>query len=114
MQPRYITYTSTSQTTWYLPNWHQTTPQDISFAVISTSTGTGQWNINVAYEDPGGTYPSPNSSSPTPFPLVTGGSANAVIAVPSSMKPIAAYQLVLTTASTGGKTFLVVNQTGIG
>jgi hypothetical protein len=113
MQPRYVTLTSTTQSTWYLPNWHAT-PQQISFASISTSTGSGTWNINVAYEDPTGVFPSPNSSAPTAFTLVSGGTVNAVIAVPSSMTPIAAYQFQLTSASTGGKTVFAVNQSGIG
>ena len=49
MQPRYITITSSTQLTWYLPNWHAT-PQQISFASIST--GGSSWNINLAYERP--------------------------------------------------------------
>ncbi len=111
MQPRYITITSSTQLTWYLPNWHAT-PQQISFAAIST--GGSSWSINLAYEDPTGTYPSPNSSAPTAFPLVTAGGANQVVAVPSSMTPIAGYQFQLTSASTGGKIIFCVNQAGIG
>jgi hypothetical protein len=111
MQPRYITITSSSQLTWYLPNWHSV-PQQISFAAIST--GGSSWNINVCFEDPTGVYPSPNSSSPTAFALVTGGSANQAIAVPSSLTPIAGYQFQLTSASTGGKIVFCVNQAGIG
>lgn len=111
MQPRYITVTSSTQLTWYMPNWHAT-PQQISFAAIST--GGSSWNINLGYEDPTGVYPSPNSSSPTAFALVTGGSANAVIAVPSSMTPIAAYQFQVTNTTTGGKIVFCVNQAGIG
>jgi hypothetical protein len=111
MQPRFVTITSSTQLTWSPVNW-QAAPQQVSFAVIST--GGSSWNINVTYEDPSGVYPSPNSSSPTAFALVTGGSANAVVAVPSSMTPITGYQFQLTSASTGGKIFLVVNQSGIG
>jgi hypothetical protein len=109
MQPRYITITSTTQLTWYLPNWHAT-PQQISFAAIST--GSSSWNINVCYEDPTGTYPSPNSSAPTAF-LLTGATSQP-IAVPSSLTPIAGYQFQLTAASTGGKIVFAVNQSGIG
>jgi hypothetical protein len=112
MQPRYITITSTTQTTWSQVNWHMTLPQQISFAVLST--GGSSWNINVTYEDPSGTYPSPNSSAPTAFALLTGGSSNQFVTVGSSMAPIAGYQFQLTSASTGGKIFLIVNQAGIG
>ena len=111
MQPRYYTITSTTQSTWYLVNWH-CSPQQISFATIST--GGSSFNINVCVEDPTGTYPSPSSSSPTAFPVLTGGSANAITSVPSSMTPITGFQFQLTSASTGGKIFLVVNQSGIG
>ena len=110
MQPRYVTITSTTQLTWSIVNWHAT-PQQISFAAIST--GGSSWTINVCYEDPSGTYPSPNSSAPTAFVLVN-GSANAVVAVPSSMTPIAGYQFQLTSASTGGRIVFAINQAGIG
>jgi hypothetical protein len=111
MQPRYVTITSSLQLGWSIVNW-QATPQQVSFAAIST--GGSSWNINLAYEDPTGVYPSPNSSAPTAFALVTGGSANQAIAVPSSLTPIAGYQFQLTSASTGGKIVFVVNQSGIG
>jgi hypothetical protein len=111
MQPRYYTVTSSLQSTWYLVNWHAT-PQQVSFAAIST--GGSSWNINVCFEDPTGTFPSPNSSSPTAFPLVTGGSSNQFVTIGSSMAPIAGFQFALTSASTGGKIFFCVNQSGIG
>jgi hypothetical protein len=103
--------TSSLQSTWYLVNWHAT-PQQVSFAAIST--GGSSWNIKVCFEDPTGTFPSPNSSSPTAFPLVTGGSSNQFVTIGSSMAPIAGFQFALTSASTGGKIFFCVNQSGIG
>jgi hypothetical protein len=111
MQPRYVTISSTTQLTWYLVNWH-TTPQQISFASIST--GGSSWNINVCFEDPSYVYPSPNSSAPTAFALVTGGSSNQFVTVGSSMAPITGVQFQLTSASTGGKITFVINQAGIG
>jgi hypothetical protein len=111
VQPHYVTITSSTQLTWYVPNWHSV-PQQISFAAIST--GGSSWNINVCFEDPTGVYPSPNSSAPTAFALVTGGSSNQFATVGASMAPIAGYQFALTSASTGGKITFVVNQAGIG
>ncbi len=111
MQPRYYTITSTTQSTWYLLNW-QATPQQVSFAAIST--GGSSWNISVCFEDISGTFPSPNSSAPTAFALVTGGSSNQFVTIGSSMAPIAGFQFALTSASTGGKIVFCVNQSGIG
>src|SRR5271154_2599909 len=44
------------------------------------STGGSSWAISVCYEDCSGTYPSPNSSAPTAFNLLT-GSSNQVVTV---------------------------------
>lgn len=110
MQPLYVTLSSTGPSSWRLANWHAT-PQQIAFAVIST--GGSSWSISLAYEDPTGVYPSPNSSAPTAFALVS-GSANAVIAVPSSQTPIAAYQFNLNTqSSAGARVNFVALQSGI-
>lgn len=95
-----------------MPNW-QATPQQISFAVLST--GGSSWSIDLTYEDPTGTYPSPRSSAPTAFPLSTGGSANQILALPSSLTPIAGYRFNLNSVSSvGASVTLVVNQAGIG
>jgi hypothetical protein len=72
------------------------------------------WVIAVTFEDPTGVYPSPNSSAPTGFTLLA-GSSNQVIAVPSSMLAIAAYQFTLNApSSTGAKVNFIAMQAGIG
>ena len=112
MQPRYVTLTSTGSTPWQLVNWH-TTPQQVSIAVITASGSS--FAISVTYEDPTGVYPSPNSSSPTAFTLLSAGSSSQFVVVPSSMTPIAAWQGTLNASSaTGSKCIFVVNQAGIG
>jgi hypothetical protein len=40
--------------------------------------------MSACYEDPSGTFPSPNSSAPTGFTLLA-GSSNQFVAVPSSV-----------------------------
>jgi hypothetical protein len=55
---------------------------------------------SVCYEDPSGTFPSPNSSAPTGFTLLA-GSSNQFVAVPSSMLPIAGFQFTLNGAEFG-------------
>jgi hypothetical protein len=111
LQTRYVTITSSTQLNWSIINWHSV-PQEVSFAAIST--GGSSWNINLCYEDPTGVFPSPNSSAPTAFALVTGGSSNQVATVGTSLKPFTGYQFQLTSASTGGKIVFCVNQSGIG
>jgi hypothetical protein len=56
--------------------------------------------MSVCYEDPSGTFPSPNSSAPTGFTLLA-GSSNQFVAVPSSMLPIAGFQFTLNGAEFG-------------
>lgn len=111
MQPLYITLNSSVASPWKTANWH-VTPQQIGFAVLST--GGSSWVISVTYEDPSGTYPSPNSSSPTGFTLLA-GSSNQFVTLPSSVAPIAGYQfLVNAPSSAGAKVTLVALQAGIG
>jgi hypothetical protein len=112
-QPVYVTSSSTGAAVFKTVNWH-VTPQQISFAVISS--GGSSWAIAVCYEDPSFTYPSPQasitagSSSITTFSLAT-GSANAFVALPSSMTPIAGFSFSLSTAV--GKVTCVLNQAGV-
>lgn len=115
MQPIYVTLTSTGTSPWKVANWHAT-PQQITFAVLST--GGSSWFVDVAFEDPTNTYPSPNSSLPTPFTILT-GNANAFISIaPGSSiapAPIAAYRFTLNTqSSVGARVTLVSLQAGIG
>jgi hypothetical protein len=111
MQPIYVTLSSTAAAApWRLSNWH-TTPQEASFAVLSS--GNSSWAINLTYEDPTGVYPNPRSSTPTAFPLLTGSCSAAFIAVTSSFRPFAGWQPVLNTSSGGTVTFIYL-QAGIG
>lgn len=116
MQPVYITLSSTGSSPWKLTNW-QTTPVEMSFAVIST--GGSSWFISATLEDPTGTYPNPNSSAPTAFTIAT-GSSNAMFVLGSTAtapfgSPIAAYQFTLNTqSSAAAKVTLVTMQSGIG
>ena len=112
MQPIYTTLTTSSApSSWKTTNW-QCTPQQISFAVIST--GGSSWAISVTYEDPSGTYPSPNSSAPTGFTLLS-GSSNQFITLGSSNLPIAGYQFAVNAlSSAGARVTLVSLQAGIG
>jgi hypothetical protein len=99
-----------------MTNW-QTTPQQISFEVVST--GGSSYFISATLEDPTGVYPSPNSSAPTAFTMFT-GSSNALITLGSSVTfpigaPIAAYQFTLNTqSSAGAKVNFIALQSGIG
>jgi hypothetical protein len=112
MQPIYVTLSSSGSSPWKQTNWHST-PQEISFTVLST--GGSSWAIDITYEDPTGTYPSPRSSAPTSFALSTGGSSNQSISLPSSMKPIAGYRFNLNSVSSvGASVTLIALQTGIG
>jgi hypothetical protein len=119
MQPTYLTLTATGTSTWKLTNW-QATPQQISFAVIST--GGSSWFISGTLEDPTGVYPNPNSSTPTAFTLFT-GSSNAIFSLGSTATalagaaalPIAAYRFTLNSiSSAAAKVTLVTLQSGIG
>jgi hypothetical protein len=76
-----------------------TTPQ-IAFAVLSSAGSS--WSIAVTFEDPSGIFPSPNSSAPTGFTLLAGGS-NQFITVGSSMLPIAGYQFTLNAPGSAGR-----------
>jgi hypothetical protein len=70
--------------------------------------------MSACYEDPSGTFASPNSSAPTGFTLLA-GSSNQVIAVGSSMLPIAGYQFTLNApSSAGAKVTFIALQAGIG
>lgn len=115
MQPIYVTLTSTGPSPWKTTNWHAT-PQQISFAVLST--GGSSWFVDVAFEDPQNVYPSPNSSLPTPFTILTGSSNQFTSLSPGSSTlptPIAAYRLTLNSqSSAGARVTLVSMQAGIG
>jgi len=116
MQPIYVTLTSTGTSPWKVVNW-QCTPQEISFAVISS--GGSSYFIDVTLEDPTNTYPSPISSLPTPFTIFT-GSSNALFSMGSTtttplIGPIAAYRFTLNSqSSAGARVTLVSMQDGIG
>jgi hypothetical protein len=111
MQPAYLVVSSSSSVAWKTTNW-DCAPQQISFAVLST--GGSSWTIDVCYEDPSGTYPSPVSSAPTAFTILT-GSSNQFINLGSSIGPIAGYRISLNApSSTGAKVTLVSMQAGIG
>jgi hypothetical protein len=78
------------------------------------STGGSSWAISVTYEDPSGVFPSPRSSTPTGFTLLT-GSSNQFVSVGSSMLPIAGYQFSLNAPSSAGASVTFVSlQSGIG
>jgi hypothetical protein len=111
MQPHYLTLSSSGSSPWQTAGW-MVTPQQISFAVIST--GGSSWAISICYEDPSGTYPSPNSSAPTAFTLLA-GSSNQVVTVGASIAPIAGYMFSLNApSSAGAKVTFVSLQAGIG
>ena len=111
MQPVYVTLKSSGASQWQAPNW-QATPQQLSFAVLST--GGSSWSIDITYEDPSGTYPSPRSSAPTAFTILT-GSSNQFLGLGSSITPIAGYRFNFNApSSAGASATLVVNQAGIG
>jgi hypothetical protein len=103
-QPIYVTLTSTGSSPWKLVN-REITPQQISFATLST--GGSSWAISVAYEDPSGTFQSPNyqssagSTAVTAFTLLA-GSSNQFVTVGTSIAPIAGYQFTLNSQSSAG------------
>jgi hypothetical protein len=108
----YLTSSSTASAIFKAVDWWNT-PQQISFAVIST--GGSSWTIGLCYEDPSFAYPSPAASvtagscSITTFPLLN-ASANSVVTVPASMTPIAGFSFSLSTAV--GRVTCVMNQAG--
>lgn len=111
MQPVYITRSSSGASPWHLVNWHAT-PQQISFAVLST--GGSSWSIDVCFEDLEYVYPSPVSSAPVAFTVLT-GSSNQFVSLGTSAVPIAGYRLNLNVPSSAGASVtLVTMQSGIG
>jgi hypothetical protein len=101
---------SSGSSPWKQANWH-VTPQQISFAVLST--GGSSWAIAVTFEDSSGVFPSPNSSTPSGFTLLA-RSSNQFVTVGASMLPIAGYQFSLNIpSSVGAKATLVALQAGI-
>jgi len=116
VQPVYVTLPSsaTGVSAWKVANW-QISPQQLSFAVLSSGGSSG--TVDITYEDPSFTYQNPNSSSPSAFSAGQwGSSANSFVSLPSSLTPIAGYRLNVTAASgtVGGKITLVALQSGIG
>jgi hypothetical protein len=113
MQPIYLTLASVGSTPWKVTNWHATGPQQFGFAVLSS--GGSNWQIDVAMEDPSGVYPSPNSSAPTAFPLITASSTTAANQVTGLTSfAIAAYRLTVNAlSSVGAKVVLATLQSGI-
>jgi hypothetical protein len=110
MQPTYLTLASTGSSPWKTANW-DATPQQIAFAVLST--GGSSWFVSVTFEDPSLTYPSPNSSTPTGFTILT-GSSNQFVTLGSSVAPIAGYQFTLNSqSSAGARVTCAVLQSGI-
>src|SRR5215471_21225473 len=110
----YVTLSSSGSSPWKLANWNAT-PQQISFAVLST--GGSSWSIDVIYEDPTGVYPSPRSSAPTPFTILTGSSNQTIEVGPGStsgIAVIAGYRLNLNVPSSAGASVTLVSlQAGI-
>jgi hypothetical protein len=114
MQPQYITQSSAGSSPWKLSNWNATGPQQFGFAVLSS--GGSNWQIDVAMEDPTNVYPSPNSSLPTAFPLITASSTTAANQISGLTSfAIAAYRLTVNAlSSVGAKVTLATLQSGIG
>jgi hypothetical protein len=114
VQPIYVTVTSSGSSPWKLANWHATGPQQFGFAVLST--GGSNWQIDVAMEDPTNVFPSPNSSLPTAFPLITASSTSAANQITGLTSiAIAAWRLTLNAlSSVGAKVVLATVQSGIG
>ncbi|UFW38456.1 hypothetical protein [Bradyrhizobium sp. WSM471] len=89
----------------------------MSFAILST--GGSSWSIDVCLEDPLGVYPSPVSSAPTAFTILT-GSSNTMFSLGSSVtspvnSPIAGFRLNLNApSSAGARVTLVSMAAGIG
>lgn len=111
MQPQYVTLSSSGSSLWKPANV-QCTPQQIAFAVLST--GGSSWAIAVTFEDPSGTFPSPNSSAPTGFTILS-GSSNQFVTLGASSVPIAGYQFSLNVpSSAGAKVNFIALQSGIG
>jgi hypothetical protein len=111
MHPRYITLSSSGSSLWQEPNW-QATPQQISFAILST--GGSSWSVDITFEDPSGVNPSPRSSAPTAFTVLT-GSSNQFVTLGTSAVPITGYRFNFNVPSSAGATAtLVVNQAGVG
>jgi hypothetical protein len=109
VQPIYITQSSSGSSPWRTANV-QCTPQQFGFAILST--GGSSWSIDIAFEDPTGTYSSPVSSAPTAFVFLA-GSSNQFIGL--SSVAIAAYRLTLNApSSAGAKVTLASIQAGIG
>jgi hypothetical protein len=110
-QPIYVTLASTGSSPWKLAN-REITPQQVSFAVLST--GGSSWAISVCYEDPSGTFQSPNyassagSTAVTAFTLLA-GSSNQVVTIGASLAPIAGFQFALNTQSSAGARVTLVS-----
>jgi hypothetical protein len=66
----------------------------------------------VCFEDPSATYPSPRSSAPTNFTILTGSSIQ-FLGLGSSITPIAGYRFNFNAPSSASAT-LICNQAGIG
>ena len=113
MQPVYITQSSSGSSPWRTANWYAT-PQMFGFAVLSS--GGSNWQIDVALEDPQNVFPSPNSSLPTAFPLITASSTTAANQVTGLTSfAIAAWRLTVNSlSSVGAKVILATVQAGIG
>ena len=114
MQPVYVTQSSTSPV-FKTVNWWST-PQQISFAVLST--GGSSYTIALTYEDPSFSFASPAAvtgltSTITTFSLIN-ATSNAQVVLPASMTPIAGFSFNLSTATAGSsvKVTCVFNQSG--
>jgi hypothetical protein len=107
MQPIYVTQSSTTPV-FKTVNWWST-PQQISFAVIST--GGSSYTIALCYEDPSFSFPSPAAvtaatSAITTFTLIN-ATSNAQVVLPASMTPIAGFSFNLSTATAGSSVKVV-------
>jgi hypothetical protein len=86
------------------------------FGFQVNSTGGSNFQIDGTVEDVTGTYPNPNSSTPTTFTLATASSTAATPLVTGITSiAIAAWRLTLNApSSAGAKVTLVGLQAGIG
>jgi hypothetical protein len=115
MQPVYITVSSSGTSSpWHLANWQSNGLQQFGFAVLSSGIAASSGTIDVCMEDPTNVYPSPNSSLPTAFPILTWGASGNVLTGFSSFS-IAAFRLTVNSlSSAGAKIILAAIQSGIG
>jgi hypothetical protein len=78
--------------------------------------GVSIWSIDITFEDPTGVYPSPRSSSPTAFTLLSGSSNQFIGVGPGSttrVTEIAGYRFNFNSPSSEGATATLVGEPGL-